>query len=425
MLVEFSVENYRSFKDKVTFSMLASEDTENEDTNIIPLPDGKRLLKSAVIYGANASGKSNLMLALDFMSYFVCSSQQMRPNDLIGVIPFKLDAACLNKPSKFDIIFYCESVKYAYGFAVTSKEVIEEYLYVFNNEEQRSIFTRSKENGFDFSENDDKDAEVFKFLCDFNADNKLYLSTAGAYKKLTNFVSWFEELLLYNQRISYYFLRDNFYDNNVDKEKEQIFNKVIKWVKEIDVGISNIELNADPDLFKDDNTFDNGYREKYTKILKNIQTTHEVLNQDGSRSKVDFNFYNDESGGTNNFFSVALSIAEKMSRGSLFLADELNIGLHTLLTKYIVNLFHNTKNNPLHSQLIFTTHDTNLLDLDLFRRDQIWFTEKNPDTGITDLYSLCDFEVPETADGREVNIEKGYLLGIYGAIPFIGGKKNG
>jgi AAA15 family ATPase/GTPase len=340
------------------------------------------------------------------------------------VIPFKLDANYLNKQSKFDILFYCEGVKYAYGFSATSKEVVAEYLYSFKNDEQHAIFERTKENGFDFSENEEKDEGVFNFLRDFNTENKLFLSTAGAYKKLTTLVNWFYELHQYTQRVSYNFLRNNFFDKNADVEKTRILSQAIQWVKEIDVGISAVQLKTDPDLFKDDYSFDNGYWDKYTKILSSISTTHEALTHDGTRSKVDFNFYSDESSGTNNFFSIALAIAEKMSRAGLFLADELNNSLHTLLSKYIVSLFHDSGSNPLFSQLIFTTHDTNLLDLDLFRRDQIWFTEKNPDTGATDVYSLCDFEDVKHDMGRAVNVEKGYLLGIYGAVPFIKGNAN-
>ena len=113
-----------------------------------------------------------------------------------------------------------------------------------------------------------------------------------------------------------------------------------------------------------------------------------------------------------------------MSRGCVFIADELGNSMHTFLMKFIVSLFHNSAENVKNSQLIFTAHDTNLLDTDLFRRDQIWFTEKSPATGASDLFSLYDYEIPEHIQNEEINIEKGYLLGIYGAIPFIGGELN-
>ena len=152
-------------------------------------------------------------------------------------------------------------------------------------------------------------------------------------------------------------------------------------------------------------------------MYNNIISIHEISKGDGTHSKVNFKFYSNESEGTHVFFSIALAIAEKISRGGVFLKDELSNSLHTILSKYIVKIFHSNE-NILNTQIIFTTHDTHLLDLDLFRRDQIWFLEKNPSTGASNLYSLYDFDISvEKKDA--VDIEKGYLLGIYGAIPFI------
>jgi len=146
MLVEFSVQNYLSFKDKVTLSMIASDDECHEETNIITLEDGKRYLRSAVIYGANASGKSNLIAAMSFMSSFIYQSQERKPDESINIEPFALDDSCKNKASRFDVIFYKEGTKYAYGLALSSKDVQEEYLYYFDNNRQRTIFERTNTN---------------------------------------------------------------------------------------------------------------------------------------------------------------------------------------------------------------------------------------------------------------------------------------
>ncbi|MCL2398396.1 MAG: ATP-binding protein [Defluviitaleaceae bacterium] len=430
MLVEFSVENFRSFKDKVTFSMLASEVTEHEDTNVTTLDDGTRLLKSAVIYGANASGKSNLMLAMAYMSDFVYRSYYMQPDEPTKVIPFKLDADCKEKPSKFEVIFYCDGIKYAYGFAVTNKEVPEEYLYTFKSEtdELQMLFSRDATNEKEYDFPDGEDKGLLENLCQFNARNKLYLSTAALlnYKKITNIYNWMCDftLQIYNFiqtfNTSYNILRDAaYYDKNADVAKSvPIVNKAIEWVKEIDTGISEVTVVQNPDSF-DDDFFNNTTMEKYIKLLNNFKTMREIMNSDGSRSKFEFKFFDDESLGTSNFFTIAIAVAEKMSYGGIILADELNAELHVFWTKRIVSFFHDAKNNPLHSQLIFTTHDTGLLDLDLFRRDQIWFTEKSPDTSATDIFSLYDF-----GDKTDVDVKKGYLLGVYGAIPFIRGGSN-
>jgi len=427
MLVEFSVENYLSFKDKVTFSMLASDDKEHEDTNIITLSDGKRLLKSAVIYGANASGKSNLIKAMGFMSSFVYFSNERKPDELINTENFALDSNCINSPSKFDVIFYKDGKKYAYGLTLTSKDVLEEYLYYFENDDrQRTIFERTNKTEYNFTDEyeENPDLQILEYFRQFTANNKPYLSIAVMlnYSKVMGVYNWISDMYQYSNRTPYQILRTGYFDVNADKEKtEGVVKTAVDWVKKVDLGIADLQIKEDKELFKDDYFNDGKYTgDNYGKILNNIISTHELYNKiTDTRLKVDFKFYSNESEGTLTFFSIALAIAEKMSHGGIFLKDELSSTLHTLLSKYIVELFNNVENTS-NSQLIFTTHDTNLLDLDLFRRDQIWFTEKNPDTGATDLFSLYDF-----GDRKGVDVEKGYLLGIYGAIPFIGGGLNG
>jgi hypothetical protein len=425
MLVEFSVENYLSFKDKVTFSMLASDDTSHEETNIINIEDGKRYLKSAVIYGANASGKSNLMTAIGFMSSFVYLSQERKPDEPINIEPFALDDRCKNAPSKFDVIFYKDSVKYAYGLVLTKKDVVEEYLYYFENDKQRTIFERTNNTEYNFNDEygQNPDLQILEYFCQFTANNKPYLSIAVMlnYNKVIGVNNWIGDMYQYGSFTPYNILRTGYFNANADKEKiASVVKMAINWVKKMDAGISDIQIKEDKELFKDDYFNEGKYTwENYVKMLNNIISTHEVDKGDGTRYKVDFKFYGNESDGTRIFFSIALAIAEKMSSGGVFLKDELNSALHTLLSKHIVEIFNSTENAS-KSQLIFTAHDTNLLDLDLFRRDQIWFVEKNPDTGASELYSLCDF-----GDNADIDAEKGYLLGIYGAIPFIGGSSNG
>jgi len=426
MLVEFSVENYLSFKNKVTFSMLASDDKEHEDTNIITLNDGKRLLKSAVIYGANASGKSNLIKAIGFMSSFVYLSQERKPDEPITIEPFVLDNSCKNNPSKFDVIFYKDGIKYAYGLTLTSKDVLEEYLYYFENDDrQRTIFERTNKTEYNFNDDygENPDLQILEYFRQFTANNKPYLSIAVMlnYTKVIGAYNWINDMHQYSYSTPYRILRTGYFNVNADKEKtESIVKKAINWVKKVDFGIADIQIKEDKELFKDDYFNDGKYTwDNYIKILNNIISTHEVDNGDGMRFKIDFKLYSNESDGTCTFFSIALAIAEKMFHGGVFLKDELSSTFHTLLSKHIVEFFNNTENTSI-SQLIFTTHDTNLLDLDLFRRDQIWFTGKNPDTGVTDVFSLYDF-----GDRTDVDVEKGYLLGIYGAIPFIGGDANG
>jgi AAA15 family ATPase/GTPase len=242
------------------------------------------------------------------------------------------------------------------------------------------------------------------------------------YTEVMDAYNWIGDMYQFTNTTPYHILRSGYFDANANREKvEAIVKTAISWVKEIDVGITDMKIMENKELFKDD-YFDNGKYtwENYVKILNNINSTHSSYKNDGTSASVDFKFYSNESDGTYTFFAVALAIADKMSRGGVFLKDELNSAFHTLLSKHIVEIF-NSATNSSHSQLIFTTHDTNLLDLDLFRRDQIWFAKKDHETGVSDLYSLCEFEADENSNNDFVDIEKSYLLGIYGAIPFIGG----
>ena len=429
MLVEFSVENFRSFKDKVTLSLLASDDTRHESTNVITLSNGRRLLKSAVIYGANASGKSNLVLAMDIMSVIIATSHTMRPDDAIRVTPFKLCLDSINKPSKFDVMFYCNNVKYAYGFVASKKEVIEEYLYSFQpgSDEAEVLFSRENRSEYTFTDNEDK--RVLEHISQVtNMDNKLFLSTAivFSYKKFTDAYNWLCDMYSYSYRAAYDILRKGFFEENTNSEMFRNYvGQVMEWVKEIDVGISSIKIDTDTDLFKDRYSFDNDNTyERYTKILQNIHTVHKVKFPNGAIENTEFKFM-DESIGTRTFFVTALAIAEKISKGGIFIVDELNHSLHTLLARHIVKLFHSPVDIGKYPQLLFTTHDTNLLDLGIFRRDQIWLMEKNPDTGATDMFSLCDFDDDDQDNERYIDIEKGYLSGVYGAIPYLGVLRNG
>jgi len=409
MLVEFSVENFRSFKGKVSLSMLASEDTNHEDTNVIIMPDGTRLLKSVVIYGANASGKSNLLMAMDFMSVLLFKSRKMNPGEPIEDIkPFKLCPELKDKPSKFEVIFYINNIKYAYGFAATRIEIMEEYLHCFidKNEDSLVIFSRDHSLDVEYEFVHVEDPGVLKYLCQFNADNKLYLSTAVLfnYKAFIGIYEAIVDLSSFSYIAPYRILRESYFDKEDVSDKARAWVlKAIEMITTIDVGITNVPIRENRELFENDYSWGNDdYWDKYVKILKIIDTSHTALH---TQYSANFNLFSEDSTGTRNFFTTAISIAEKMSRGGIFVADEF-VHMHTLLIKYIVSLFHDPIYNNKNSQLIFTTHDTNLLNSDIFRRDQIWFLEKSQNTGASDLFSLYDFEIPFHVKGTEIDIEK-------------------
>jgi len=401
MLVEFSVENFLSFKEKVVFSMLASSDNEHEDYNVVTLPDGTRVLKSAVIYGANASGKSNLLKAIDFVSTFVNESHIRQIGDPTGSIPFLLNKEFQGMESKFQVIFYTSGVKYIYGFSCTELDVIEEYLYYYPKGAKATIFEREDVSEYSFTVDKNEQDKISKR----NACNKLYISTAAnwSYEKATKPFGFLRRLFLLTDSFSKEMLNKINKSSSEDGEIRalEILNK---WVNTIDVGISEIEILDNPDLNKTQDLFER------------IKTVHSLTDEDGGLRQHNFSYVN-ESDGTKKFILYSAYII-----GALYLSyknvivDELENKFHSLLSRFIIEQFHSEETNPMNAQLIFTTHDTNLLDLTLFRRDQVYFTEKSIETGATDLYSLDDFGVR-----KDAKIEKGYLMGKYGAIPFIGG----
>lgn len=391
--------------------MIASID-KSLDNNLIDYNDNN-LIKCAVIYGPNASGKTNLLKSMRFVRFMVMNSHKNQKGDKIRVIPFRLDEKYSQKPSKFEIVFIKDAVKYVYGFSADTTKIHEEYLYYYPRGRPAVIFERSDTNDYRFVRDKKEQNELSKRTL----DNSLYLSTSSNwnYKKTANAMEWFV--------------------NNVQVEPSQetgaanimtadIFNKnnrmkeiVKKFLYEADVGIIDLEISirdlSDKDFPKD---MPESIRELILKDapkITEIQTYHYGFNNKGDKIKVPFNFH-EESGGSKRMFELTGIIIDVLLNGKLLIIDEFDKNLHPYLVKYLIDLFHNPRKNKNKSQLIFSTHNTYLLKTHDFRRDQIWFTEKRPDQS-TELYSLWDYK-----PRKDENIEKGYLAGRYGAVPFLG-----
>lgn len=416
MLIEFSVENFLSINDRVTLSMVASKDKSHEN-NVIEYKDNKKelkALKTAVIYGANASGKSNVLKAMEFMSSFLKKSHEMQQGKRIGRIAFKLDRSNLKEPSKFDIIFRYKDIKYAYGFSVTEEEVVDEYLYYYPNGRQSVIFERWDTKEYKFTIDIERQNEL---VGKFHSKNKLYLSTASLweYEKAKPPFKWIcEKLNVIIDHSKLEGVTDNLISNN-NKVKTLVKN----FLKEADFDIEDLVVSEVPmkEEFKNHvlKLFGDDIKEKFDlEAVLQVDTVRTGVDENGNPIDVNFEF-DEESEGTQKFFALIGPWIEVLLDGSVLVVDELDIRLHTLLVRYLVELFHNPKINIKNAQLIFTTHDVNILDLDMFRRDQIWFTEKKEDKS-TDVYSLDDFGVR-----KDERVKNSYLQGKYGAIPFIKG----
>lgn len=396
MLIQFSVENYLSIKDKVVLSMLASKDTEHPEHLIV---DGnKSHLKSTVIYGANASGKSNVLNAFWFMVNYVLTSHNQQVHKAIERSPFKFDRETPARPSSFEVIFTADGIRYAYGFSVTDKAVVEEYLYYYPNGRQALIFERKDTTDFRFT----VDIEEQSTLKERTSANKLYLSVASnwSYSKVIPVLEWFASCQIITKHSV-----ANAYGLEAEQLKDDDYRRIIaSMLRVADFGIQSLQVRDSEPMPPQSGD-----------IFPNVEAVHTVQDTEGNAASYTLNM-TEESDGTNSYFKLIGIVKKALDHGTLLVADEMDAHLHPLLTKHLVSLFNSTEFNPNGAQLIFTSHNTNLLDLDVLRRDQIWFTEKDEQTAATDLFSLYDFSIR-----KDAKVEKGYLIGRYGAIPFIKG----
>ena len=409
MLIQFSVENFMSIKEKVTFSMLASSDKEIPE-NLIEMKNEK-YLKSAVIYGANASGKTNIFKAINTVIRMIRNSNNMQPGMKMPITPFKFEEECINKPSSFEFIMIIKNIKYVYGFVADKNRIYEEYLYYYPNGKETEIFERTEVNKFHYTLAERK----LKDIENKNIENKFFLATATTWnyektKPVFEFITnGINVLFGYESLKTIAF--EHYYNDKTGELRE--FSLNILNEAEININgytVSNVELTEEQL-----GMLPEGIRAIFPKGTKgfNVTTSHNITDSNGIEKNMNLDF-EEESLGTKNLFILNPLLLHVLKRGEILIVDELDKSLHPFLVKYIVKLFNSDKYNKNGAQLIFNTHDTNLLSLNLFRRDQIWFTEKDYKKGATDLYPLDDFPVRKTE-----NIQKGYLNGRYGAVPFV------
>lgn len=422
MLIEFSVGNYRSFKEQVTFSMVAAnlvaEDKKLDKNNVFEIDNDLKLLKSAAIYGANASGKSNLATALGFMRWFMInSSKETQSTEKIDVERFKLSTETEAQPSFFEIVFLMNDKRYRYGFETTRDKVVSEWLFYVPKSKETKLFER-KLGKISVSKTYKADGIQQK-----TRHNALFLSVSAQFN-----VQIAEKILdwLTNKVALISTLNDRGYRgytvsclmNNENKDE------ILQLLKKLDLGFSDLkveesEITADslpkelPDELKN-LILKNGERK-----LSSVQTMHQKFDGKGNLVSTEvFDLDEQESEGTKKVFSLAGPLVDTLKNGNILIIDEFDARIHPLISRAIVELFNSNETNPNNAQLIFMTHDTNLLNNKLFRRDQIWFTEKNRH-GATDLYSLAEYNIPNDAP-----FESDYIQGRYGAIPYIGNLNN-
>ena len=433
MLISLSLTNYRTFRERVEWNMVATDDTTFEEDNVAAVPAlGLRLLKSAVVYGSNASGKSNLLRGLGLLKSVVRGIAKLEPDELFPVEPFRLNLTAAAEPSEIEIVFLADGIRYRYGFEADSAHVVAEWLLTKNpgQEAETEIFYRDGQ----AVELPDNGSPQLRYLRDADVvrKNELLLLRAAENNspEATKVYEWFRNLNLITA------LDTSRYRHVLigilnDPDRAPL---LLDLVQAADLSITS----AVPDMLDIDNLPDDIPAEvaqrmrtavaeatKPTQIWRDVQTQHLVYDDHQQpQGHLWFRLQKEESRGTLQFFTLMALILDTLRSGGILAVDELETALHPQLVHKIVTLFHSPAYNQHGAQLLFNTHDTNLLAADSpFRRDQIWFTEKDK-YGAAKLYSLADFEPPTLVQpGQPVrfdHLERDYLNGRYGAVPFLG-----
>ena len=411
MLLQFYFSNYRSFEGEGILDMRASG--SNELSSHIRNTLNEKVLPVTAIYGANASGKSSVFEAFQFMALCVLESLSFSDDDKKNPYKLKVDSFKFSKsrekPSEFEINYIDKKGKkelyYNYGFKIDNSGILEEYLAsntktgVKRNEDYTYIFKRERNQKLYL----DSSIEKFRENLEISLKEKTLLVSLGAKLNIDEFIrvrTWFINTEVINFSNSLYgaFL-ENILPNNII-ESEEVRKNLVSFINSFDDSIIDIEVEKISAI--DENDKDN-YR---------VFTIHKS-DKGTSTARISMN---EESSGTKKMFSLYQTLLDVLEKGGVFFADELDIKLHPLLMRNILLTFTDKEKNSNNAQLIFTTHNTIYMDMDLLRRDEIWFVEK--DNGVSNLYSLDDITNEKGEKVRkDSNYEKHYLLGNYGAIP--------
>ncbi len=397
MLLEFSCSNHKSIKESVLFSAIAGKDSAHHEElynfgNI-------KILKKAAIYGANGSGKSNFVDAIDFMRILVGASINNQPGDTINQFPHKLSGS--ESISEYRIQFVMKNIRYAYGFSLKNGSVYEEYLYYFPNKRSVKVFERKKEEYIDGN----KFKGAFSLCKDVRATNRLYLSCAANFSSVEatkNAFLFFKDMLVVYSNI----LQENWmgYSLRTLHDDSSIKNIVLLMLQNLGVDVKDIRVNIE---------------EENSQVVDESKPPLVKRKQVRAEAKIVYNSFStdlmhEESDGIRKLIAFLCPYIDILLYGKVLVCDEIETNFHESIVCGLVELLRNLKINR-SPQLILTTHDTSILDLDIFRRDEIWFTEMSAETRATQLYSLAEIKNVR----KKENVRKGYISGKFGAIPML------
>lgn len=412
MLLEFRVRNFRSFGDESVLSFVASNDAELAETNTAPtgIASLPSVVRSAVVYGANASGKSNLLRAMQLMRGVVLESVLLKPEQLFNVQPFRLNAKLKDEPTLFEMTFVLDGVRHQYGFEFTPSRIISEWLLVYQRAKpqrwiERRYDTNTGKETFEFSTHLAGQKRSWQ---DATRPNALFLSTAVQLNSelLKPIHAWFAEALIILMDGG--FIPFDFSTNMVREAQGE--GAIRSMMAAADIAISHIKAVSKKGFIQQikldmaSGTSEASREESEILVPEFTHTAGEM--------SATFD-WPDESQGTQKLFALAGPLLDIIKNGKVLVIDELDRSLHPLLVRQIIKTFQDPVLNERGAQLFFTTHDTSLLDHQLLRRDQIWLTEKNQDQS-SSLIPLTQFS-PRKGEA----LERGYLSGRYGGVPIL------
>ncbi|MCF8096054.1 MAG: ATP-binding protein [Desulfobacteraceae bacterium] len=421
MLIEFSLENFFSYKTSSTLTMVAGKGKEFPGNIFHHEPAGAArakpvpVLKAAALYGANAGGKTNLIKAFDFMREMVLnSSKESQASEPIAVSPFLWHPESQSLPCTMEAVFVQNNTRYRYGFSVDAEKVRLEWLFAAPRGREAKYFVREGDD-FDFGSRFVRTSG----LEEKTRENALFLSVAAQFNHpvAREVMEWFSGLqVIWTGKRA-------FPVHSFEMLEKQDRSRFLEFMRLADDSIADMDLEEISLSFSDlplnvrnkiagemDQAGEKSRKIKSRKLV----SYHYSYDDEGKRLEpVPLDFQN-ESGGTQKLFELAGIILFALDHGSVLVIDELECSLHPKMTRFIIDTFHSSRSNPNNAQLIFATHDVGLFSRRFFRRDQLWMVRKN-DVGSSELYSLADFQVRPDA-----SYDKDYMLGRYGAVPMVG-----
>lgn len=418
MLLNFKVKNFRSIKDEVILDLQATSDKTMKSSSVIESNDTS-LLKSVAIYGANASGKSNIMKA--FVAFRVMVLESLLRGNTTTALPsevFKLSSESESQPSFFEISFLIDNEIYDYGFEIDKKKVLTEWLK--QKKGNKTLFSRT---GQEIESNKNYFKEGTATLKKQTAERVLFLSVLSS-----NNAPFSKKIVHLIQNINYISgtNRGNTMDFSFGKFLED--EKMAKQMKELMVdvisGLVDIEANQKMILAKEIQNMPDKFKELFFKedskiAERSLKFLHKKFDKNQKEiGDESLDFFSEESEGTQQMFALSAPIIDTLENGKVLFIDEIDASLHPILCQYLITIFNSKEKNPNNAQLIFSTHDVSLLKEELLRRDQIYFTEKNK-FGETELFSLSDI-----SERKGVDFAKRYLEGRYNALPYISDFEN-